>query len=82
MTCGDDALTKEYVAKAQVCPHYSPSFSPSRTRADPCRTTTTKGFWGDVKGYYSEPPMLLTIDHLSGNRTSLVQKIKILLMAA
>ncbi|ORY66788.1 hypothetical protein BCR35DRAFT_354835 [Leucosporidium creatinivorum] len=57
MTCGDDALTKEYVSKAQ-------------------------GFWGDVKGYYADPPKLLTIDHLSGNRTALIQKMKILLMAA
>lgn len=57
MTCGDDALTKEYVSKAQ-------------------------GFWGDVKGYYAEPPMLLTLEHLSGNRSQLIQKMKILLMAA
>ncbi|GAA6012900.1 hypothetical protein JCM10207_008370 [Rhodosporidiobolus poonsookiae] len=57
LTCGDDTLTKVFVAKAQ-------------------------GFWSDVDGYYTRPPPLLTIDHLSGSEDDLLQLVKILLVAA
>ncbi|BGP31664.1 hypothetical protein JCM10296v2_003438 [Rhodotorula toruloides] len=57
MTCGDDTLTKVFVAKAQ-------------------------GFWGDVDGYYTQPPPLLTVDHLSGTTEDVGQLMKILLTAA
>ncbi|CEQ40294.1 SPOSA6832_01899 [Sporobolomyces salmonicolor] len=57
MTCGDDTLTKVFVAKAQ-------------------------GFWSDVNRYYTDPPPLMSIDHLSGNKNDLVQLVKILLVAA
>ncbi|GAA6050270.1 hypothetical protein JCM3770_002763 [Rhodotorula araucariae] len=42
----------------------------------------TQGFWGDIDGYYSEPPPLLTVDHLSGSQDDLQQLFKILLTAA
>ncbi|GEM07604.1 salivary gland secretion 1 [Rhodotorula toruloides] len=57
MTCGDDTLTKVFVAKAQ-------------------------GFWGDVDGYYSQPPPLLTVEHLTATSEDVKQLMKILLTAA
>lgn len=75
-------MTKEYVAKAQVRPRLPLFFRFLQRRELTSTMTREQGFWGDVKGYYSEPPMLITIDHLSGNQTALIQKMKILLMAA
>ncbi|KAK4053296.1 hypothetical protein OIO90_003908 [Microbotryomycetes sp. JL221] len=42
----------------------------------------TQGFWGNVRGYYEDPPKLITIDHLIGSRKELTQMVKIALMAA
>ncbi|GAA5903870.1 hypothetical protein JCM8208_006601 [Rhodotorula glutinis] len=41
-----------------------------------------QGFWSDVEHYYSEPPPLLTVDHLSGDRDDVEQLFKVLLTAA
>ncbi|GAA5924637.1 hypothetical protein JCM3775_005430 [Rhodotorula graminis] len=41
-----------------------------------------QGFWSDVERYYTEPPPLLTVDHLSGDRDDVEQLFKILLTAA
>ncbi|GJN88989.1 hypothetical protein Rhopal_001960-T1 [Rhodotorula paludigena] len=42
----------------------------------------TQGFWSDVNRYYSEPPPLLTVDHLSGSREDARKILRILLVAA
>ncbi|BGP47753.1 hypothetical protein JCM10450v2_003618 [Rhodotorula kratochvilovae] len=42
----------------------------------------TQGFWSDIDGYYSNPPPLLTVDHLSGSQDDVEQLFKILLTAA
>ncbi|BGP14650.1 hypothetical protein JCM10213v2_002599 [Rhodosporidiobolus nylandii] len=42
----------------------------------------SEGFWNDLDGYYSRPPPLLSIDHLSGSQTDLKQLFRILLTAA
>ncbi|GAA6050797.1 hypothetical protein JCM3770_001651 [Rhodotorula araucariae] len=41
-----------------------------------------EGFWGDVDGYYSSPPQLLSINHLTGPKENLVQLFRILLSLA
>ncbi|GAA5849840.1 hypothetical protein JCM8547_000582 [Rhodosporidiobolus lusitaniae] len=41
-----------------------------------------QGFWSDVEGYYSEPPPLISIDHLSGLQKDVLQLFKILLVVA
>lgn len=41
-----------------------------------------QGFWSDVEHYYTEPPPLLTVDHLSGDRDDVEQLFKVLLTAA
>ncbi|GAA5834791.1 hypothetical protein JCM11251_003663 [Rhodosporidiobolus azoricus] len=41
-----------------------------------------QGFWSDVESYYTSPPPLLTIDHLSGPQGDLLQLFKILLTAS
>ncbi|BGP38689.1 hypothetical protein JCM10449v2_002624 [Rhodotorula kratochvilovae] len=41
-----------------------------------------EGFWGDVDTYYTSPPQLLSIDHLTGPKEDLVQLFRILLSLA
>ncbi|KAM0787275.1 hypothetical protein ACM66B_006508 [Microbotryomycetes sp. NB124-2] len=41
-----------------------------------------QGFWSNVRGYYDDPPMLLTLDHMIGSRSELTQMVKLALMAA
>lgn len=78
MTCGDDAFVKVYVIKAQV---RSFGISCAFERwADFC--PLSQGFWTDVRGYYSAPPNLVTVDHMAGNRSEVSQLMKILLSAA
>lgn len=81
MTCGDDTRTKVYVAKAQVRPSQERALD-RRARLTGLSVGRTQGFWSDVSGYYSQPPPLLTVDHLSGERDDVEQLFKILLMAA
>ncbi|GAA5969901.1 hypothetical protein JCM11641_008079 [Rhodosporidiobolus odoratus] len=42
----------------------------------------TEGFWNDLDSYYSRPPPLLSIDHLSATQSDLQQLFRILLTAA
>ncbi|GAA5901629.1 hypothetical protein JCM6882_006028 [Rhodosporidiobolus microsporus] len=41
-----------------------------------------QGFWSDVESYWTSPPPLLSVGHLSGSQDDLLQLFKILLVAA
>ncbi|GAA5855412.1 hypothetical protein JCM8547_007816 [Rhodosporidiobolus lusitaniae] len=41
-----------------------------------------EGFWSDLDDYYSEPPRLMSIDHLSATQSDLKQLFRILITAA
>ncbi|KAK4048945.1 hypothetical protein OIV83_004501 [Microbotryomycetes sp. JL201] len=41
-----------------------------------------QGFWSNVRNYYDDPPMLITLDHMIGTRNELTRMVKLALMAA